>query len=299
MAAALSLTPSYYEALRRLTLELTGVALGDDHHFAIETRLSALARREGFGSLHDMVEELFARGQTRLAVNVVSALLERERRFFDDKPGIALLTDYVIPQLMAGYGGADLRILVFGCGSGQDAYSLAMTLDRLESQMTGLRTQIVAVDYPSWALERAKRGSYTHFEVQRGLPIMDLVTYFTRNGTDWRVNDLLSGRVEFTDFHLLSNPEALGKFHIILFGNALGHYSAPAQVRLLRNMAPITLPHGYLMLGDYDKLSDMNFGYDRVDGRAGLMKKREEIKAPVDPYAGRKRPTERTSFNNL
>lgn len=299
MAAALSLTPSYYEALRRLTLEMTGVALGDNHHFVVETRLSALARREGFGSLHDMVEELFARGQTRLAVNVVSALLERERRFFDDKPGIAQLSDYVIPQLMSGYGGDDLRILVFGCGSGQDAYSLAMTLQNLESQMVGLSTKIVAVDYPSWALDRAKLGSYTHFEVQRGLPIMDLVTHFTRSGTDWIANDPLRQRVEFKDFHLLSNPESLGKFHVILFGNALSHYSAPAQVRLLRNMAPITLPHGYLMLGGYDKLSDMNFGYDAVAGQSGLMKRREDVKVPIDPYEGRKRPTQRTSFNNL
>lgn len=299
MSAALSLKPSYYEALRRLTLEMAGVSLGKDHHFVVETRLSALSRREGFDSLADMVEELFSRGQTRLAVNVVSALLERERRFFDDKNSFAQLTDFVLPRLIAGYGGAPLRFLVFGCGSGQDAYSLAMTIDKLEAQMPDLETEIVAVDYPSWALDRASAGQYTHFEVQRGLPIRDLAKYFTRSGEDWVITDDLRRRVAVKEFHLLSNAESLGRFHVILFRNALGHYSAPAQVRLLRNLAPITLPHGYLMLGKDDELSRMNFGYDAVNGHAGLLKKHDDPKIEIDPYEGRKRPTERTSFKDL
>ena len=59
MRSALSLTPSYYEALKRLTLELAGVNLGSDHAFLVETRLSTLARNEGYESLNEMIEELF------------------------------------------------------------------------------------------------------------------------------------------------------------------------------------------------------------------------------------------------
>ena len=59
MSAVLSLNPNYYEALKRLTLELAGVNLGADHAFLIETRLSGLARSEGFDTLSNMVEELF------------------------------------------------------------------------------------------------------------------------------------------------------------------------------------------------------------------------------------------------
>jgi len=299
MSAALSLKPSYYEALRRLTLEMAGVSLGNDHHFIVETRLSALSRREGFDSLSDMVEELFSRGQTRLAVNVVSALLERERRFFDDKDSYDVISDHILPRLIAGYGGSPLRFLVFGCGSGQDAYSLAMTIDKLQAQMPDLETEIIAADYPSWALDRASEGRYTHFEVQRGLPIRDLVKYFTRSGEDWVINDELRRRVAVKEFHLLSNTEELGRYHLILFRNALGHYSAPAQVRLLRSLAPITMPQGYLMLGRDDKLSNLNFGYDPVENYQGLLKKHDDPKVEIDPYEGRKRPTERTSFKGL
>ena len=82
MSAVLSLNPNYYEALKRLTLELAGVNLGADHAFLIETRLSGLARSEGFDTLSNMVEELFKSGQSRLAVQVVSSLLERDTHFY-------------------------------------------------------------------------------------------------------------------------------------------------------------------------------------------------------------------------
>ena len=91
MRGALSLNPTYYEALKRLTLELAGVNLGSDHAFLIETRLATLARQEGYESLDDMVEELFNTGQSRLAVQVVSSLLERDTHFYTDRPSLCLL----------------------------------------------------------------------------------------------------------------------------------------------------------------------------------------------------------------
>jgi len=83
---ALSLAPSYYDALRSLTLELAGINLGANHAFLVETRLSRLARDEGYESLDDMINELFNTGGSRLAVQVVSALTERDTHFYKDKP---------------------------------------------------------------------------------------------------------------------------------------------------------------------------------------------------------------------
>ena len=97
MSAVLSLNPSYYEALRRLTLELAGVNLGANHAFLIETRLSSLARDEGFDSLTMMVEELFKSGQSRLAVQVVSSLMERDTHFYTDVSSFNKLDDIILP----------------------------------------------------------------------------------------------------------------------------------------------------------------------------------------------------------
>lgn len=297
MSAALSLKPSYYEALRRLTLELAGIKLGGDHTFLIETRLAALARREGFDGLPEMIEELFSRGQTRLAVHVVSALLERDMRFFDDKPGFQAFEDVILPRLLAAYGGGTLKILSFGCGSGQEAYGFGMVTENLREQLPALDFDITGVDYPSYSLQRAQDGRYTHFEVQRGLPARMLVKYFNRQGEDWIVNENLRSKVKFEEFHLLSNISKLGEFQLVLFRNSLKRYSPSAQFRILRGLSHIVSPNGYLMLGNTESLNDLNYGFDPVAGAGGVFKKREIIVEPEEIDDGRKKPNGRKTFH--
>ena len=292
---ALSLAPSYYDALRRLTLELAGINLGANHTFLVETRLSRLARENGYESLDIMVEELFKTGGSRLAVQVVTALTERDTQFFKDKRAFQRLEDIVLPDLHHKRGGGRVRLLSFGCASGQEPYGIAMLLDRMKSRLKGMQVDIVGVDYPSQALDRARDGLYTHFDVQRGLPIEDLVDFFEPKGEDWIVKSHIRDRVEFRDIHLLSKLDVLEEFHAVMFCGSLPHYSAPARVRVLRGLSGLVREHGFLILGEGEDLNQMNFGFDRVDDMAGLYKKREVVIEPeIDPTL--KVPNGRTTF---
>ncbi len=292
---ALSLAPSYYDALRRLTLELAGINLGANHAFLVETRLARLAREEGYDSLDAMVDELFQTGGSRLAVQVVSALTERNTHFFKDQTAFKRLRDVVLPDLHHKRGGGRIRLLSFGCSSGQEPYGMAMLLHQMREELEGLKVDIVGVDYPSQALERAREGRYTHFEVQRGLPIRDLVEYFETDNADWVVKDHIKDQVEFRDIHLLSKLDTLDDFHAVMFCGSLPHYSAPARVRVLRGLSGLVKENGYLILGEGESLSQMNFGFDRVTKNSGLYKKREVIIEPeIDPTL--KIPNGRTTF---
>lgn len=293
---ALSLAPSYYDALRRLTLELAGINLGASHAFLVETRLSRLAREEGYESLDFMIRELFKTGGARLAVQVVSALTERDTQFFKDKTAYDRLSNIVLPDLHHKRGGGRVRLLSFGCASGQEPYGMAMILDRMKDQLGDLKVDIVGVDYPSQALDRAREGRYTHFDIQRGLPIQDLVEFFEPTGEDWIVKSHIREKVEFRDIHLLSKLDVLEEFHAVMFCGSLPHYSAPARVRVLRGLSGLVKENGYLILGEGESLSQMNFGFDRViEDEAGLYKKREVIIEPeIDPDL--KIPNGRTTF---
>lgn len=292
---ALSLKPSYYDALKRLTLELAGINLGQNHEFLIETRLSALARQEGFDSLTVMIEELFANGQTRLAIHVVSALLERDTQFNAERESLDDIIDNVLPVLHRLYKGSTLRILSYGCSSGQEPFSLAMAIEKNKDLFPDINYEIVGVDYPSLAIDRARTGRYTHFEVQRGLPVKDLLQFFDRVGEDWVIKDDLRQKIEFTDFHLLSNLESLGDFHLVVFRNRLKRYSGPAQIRVLRELASVVRELGFLVLGRSEDLKDLNFGLDALSEFAHILRKREVIiEEPVDPNL--KLPNGRTTF---
>jgi len=274
---ALTLEASYYEALKRLTLELAGVNLGANHAFLVETRLARLARDEGYPSLEAMVDELFNTGKTRLAVQIVSALTERDTHFFKDQSAFNHLRDHVLPDLYHKRGGGRLRLLSFGCASGQEAYGMAMTVSAMADTLDGTTIDIIGVDYPSQALERARSGRYTHFEVQRGLPIRDLVQFFDPDGENWVIKPDIQNMVEFRDVHLLSKLDKLEDFHAVMFCGSLPHYSAPARIRVLRGLSGLVKAHGYLILGTGENLAQMNFGFDRVFEEPGLYKKREVI----------------------
>ena len=296
MRGGLTLKPSYYEALRRLTLELAGVHVGSDHAFLVETRLARLAREEGYASLDAMVDELFGEGQTRLAVRVVSALVERDTHFNRDPASLDTLERFALRDLAAVRGGGRVDVLCYGCGSGQDVYSVAMRAAALVEGggLGGMDVRVTGVDYPSQALERAQSGRYTHFEVQRGLGARDLLRWFeAEEDGDWTVRAELRRRVEFREMHLLSGLESLDTYHAVLFRGALGHYSAPAQVRVLRGLSRLIRQHGYLLLGTGEGLGEMHFGLDPVEGAPGLFRKRE-IVVPQEPVG--KQPTDRRDF---
>ena len=295
MSGALTLNPTYYEALKRLTLELAGVNLGSDHAFLIETRLATLARQEGYKSLDDMVEELFNSGQSRLAVQVVSSLLERDTHFYTDQKSLDKLEDIIIPALYASRKGGTIRIVSFGCSSGQEPYCIAMSLDKAKDKFPDVKFEIIGVDYPSSALDRARTGRYTHFDIQRGLPIRDLVTYFEREAEDWVIKKHIRDAVQFEETHLLSNLDGLGQFDIVVFRNALPHYSSPAQVRVLRGLSSLVKPLGYLLLGTDETLNHINYGFDALAQQPNVFLKREEkVEIIEDPNI--KKPTDRKTF---
>lgn len=298
MRDVLTLKPSYYDALKRLTLELAGVKLGSDHAFLVETRLSGLAQREGYDSLDAMIENLFTEGKTRLAIQIVSTLVERDTHFFYDPVSFSHLSDHVLPQLARARGGGKIRILSFACASGQEAYGVAMRVNALKDKLSGIDVEIVGVDYPSQALDRAKAGRYTHFEVQRGLSASDLIKYFSPSGEDWLIDEALRSQVTFHEMHLLSNLESLGQFHVVMFRGTLPHYSQTARLRVLRGLSERVKEFGYLILGSNETLSKANFGFDAVEGKGGLYRKREDIVEEVVPEIDPniKQPNGRTTF---
>lgn len=299
MRGALSLRPTYYEALRRLTLQLAGVHMGSDHAFLVETRLSRLARDQGYDSLDTMIDELFALGQSRLAIQVVSALVERDTHFNSDLKSLDTLFNVALPDLVEKRGGGRIDLLSYGCGSGQDVYSIAIRARQAEHKrlLEAVDFQITGVDYPSQALERAKAGRYTHFEVQRGLSILDLIANFTpdpaEGSTDWIAASHLTERVKFQDMHLMSGTGDLNEVHVVMFRGSISAYSRSAQIRVVRSLTKVLRPYGYLILGSNEALQDSYSELEPVSGSPGLYR-RLKIEPVVEPVG--KQPNGRTTF---
>ena len=93
---------------------------------------------------------------------------------------------------------------------------MAMLLKEDAQKFVGWRIEIIATDISNEVLDKAKKGFYTQFEVQRGLPITLLMKYFKQIGDKWQLDNVIRSMVQFRKFNLLDPPAVLGRFDRIL-----------------------------------------------------------------------------------
>ncbi len=165
-----------------------------------------------------------------IQAQIIEAMTTNESFFFrDDKP-FTHFRNQALPALLAARtGSARLRIWSAAAGSGQEAYSLAMILAECRAQVGGRGIEIVGTDLAAEPLVRARAGIYTQFEVQRGLPMQILVKYFTKDGTNWRIDEKLRAMAQFREWNLLADLRPLGMFDVVFCRNVLIYFDQPTK----------------------------------------------------------------------
>jgi chemotaxis protein methyltransferase CheR len=181
---------------------------------------------------------------------VVEAMTTNETFFFRDKIPFGQFRDAMVPRLIATRTGRRrLRIWCAAASSGQEPYSLAMSLKEMGERLAGWRIEIVATDISIEVLEKARSGIYSHFEVQRGLPIGLLLKYFTQIGDNWQIAPAIRTMVDFRPLNLLADFAHLGTFDVVFCRNVLLYFDQETKSRVLERVARSMEHDGYLVLG--------------------------------------------------
>jgi chemotaxis protein methyltransferase CheR len=245
-----------------------GIVLTEDKSYLLETRLGPVLARFGFASLGVLGAKLRALPEEALERAVVEALTTHESSFFrDGKPFEHLRA--ALPKLLAARGAGDrLRIWSAACSTGQEAYSVAM----LATETLGAAAQrldILATDISADVVGRAKEGSFSQFEVQRGLPIRALMTHFQQEGTRWRIKPALRAMIRFEERNLLAECAALGRFDVIFCRNVLIYFDPPTKTRVLEMMARQLAPDGVLYLGAAETVIGLTERLAPIPGERG------------------------------
>jgi chemotaxis protein methyltransferase CheR len=244
------LLPIAFETLANLLKTRSGLIIGTDKLYLLETRLSAIVKREKLIDLNGLAERLRRPGSDPLARDVVEAMTTNESFFFrDDKPFLHVRMQ-ALPRLVAARpAGSTLRVWSAASSSGQEAYSLAMIVAESTGLLAGRKVEIVGTDLARDQLARARDGVYSQFEVQRGLPVQMLMRYFRKQENNWRIADSIRAMAQFREFNLLSDLRSLGRFDIVFCRNVLIYFDQPTKTRVLEAIAGIMPPDGLLYLG--------------------------------------------------
>lgn len=225
----------------------TGQRVSKARAWRIDAALRPIARQLGLDSLDKLADRLVA-GDPRLATAVTEALLNNESSFFRDMAMFDLLREKVLPALAQQRAGMKrLRLWSAGCSTGQEAYSLAMMIKDDATRWDGWRIDILGTDVSAGTVTRARRGTYSQFEIQRGLPVRTMLRHFTQIDDEWAINPAIRAAVRFGAHNLLD--AAPGRFDLILCRNVL-MYLQPAIRRTVFDRLSLGLETGgALMLG--------------------------------------------------
>ncbi len=244
------LTTVAFDTLANLLKTKSGLVIGMDKLYLLETRLGSIVKREKLPDMNVLAERLRRPGSDALARDVVEAMTTNESFFFrDDKP-FAHFRTQALPRMVASRPpGSTLRVWSAASSSGQEAYSLAMIVAESTALLGGRKVEIVGTDIARDQLTRAREGLYSQFEVQRGLPVQMLMRYFRKEDPNWRIAETIRAMVQFREFNLLSDLRALGRFDIVFCRNVLIYFDQPTKSRVLEAISSLMPPDGLLYLG--------------------------------------------------
>jgi len=267
------MTPNDFNMIREILKKRSGLTLGEDKGYLLESRLVPVARVHGMKTLDDVVAKVRAAPSEQLLEDITDAMTTNESFFFRDNKPFDLFRDNILPHLLqARAGQRSFRIWCAAASSGQEPYSLAILLKEAERQLSGWRVEIVGTDISKVILERAKAGKYTQFEVQRGLPIQLLVKYFDKQGEHWTIKPDVRSMVTFKEYNLLDNLTPLGKFDIVFCRNVLIYFDQPTKKGVLEKIAGLMPSDGSLFMGGAETVLGITDKFEPVAGQRGIYK---------------------------
>jgi chemotaxis protein methyltransferase CheR len=245
-----ALSSAAFQTFATLLKSRSGLVIGPDKLYLLETRLASILKREKLRDLTALADRLRAPGSEALIRQVVEAMTTNESFFFrDDKP-FQHFRNQALPRLVAARpAGAPLRVWSAASSSGQEAYSIAMIVSECRASIGDRRIEIIGTDLARDQVTRAREGLYTQFEVQRGLPVQMLMRYFRKEESGWRISDAIRAMVQYREWNLLADLRPLGQFDVVFCRNVLIYFDQATKTQVLDAVARQISADGLLYLG--------------------------------------------------
>lgn len=226
----------------------TGQQLAANRAWRIETALKPLLREHRLDTLDDLIAALVVARTGELADMVVDALLNQETSFFRDAAVLDAVAD-AVHDMRGEAPHRRLRIWSAGCSTGQEPLSLAILLSERAGGKTAVLPEIVATDVSPTALARARAGKFSQFEIQRGLSVRRMISWFESAGNDWTASPELVRKVQFRQQNLANDLPPPGKFDVVLCRNVMLYFTSDVRRQVFASLYESLRPGGLLVMG--------------------------------------------------
>jgi chemotaxis protein methyltransferase CheR len=236
-----------------------GITLSEAKAPLVYSRLVKRLRTLGLRSFKDYCNMVGQRSGADERRHMAAALTTNVTRFFREAHHFDHFRTHQLPVLVEqARRGRRVRLWSAGCSSGEEPYSLALTVLAALPEAARLDVKILATDIDEAVLERAREGLYTDAAVA---PIERTLRqrWFGRGrdqkgGRFWRVGEELQALVAFKELNLIGAWPMRGPFQTIFCRNVAIYFEDDIQTRVWRQMSPLLSPEGLLYIGHSERI---------------------------------------------
>lgn len=256
-----------FEFIRRLVLEQCGISLADHKRQLVYGRLTRRLRELRIPSFADYCRMLEADGDNELP-QLVNSVTTNVTAFFREAHHFEFLVQRFLPEMRRERAaGKRLRLWSAGCSSGEEPYSIAMTLADGLADTRGWDARVLATDIDQNVLRTAEAGIYREDRLN-GVPDHLLKRWF-RRGTgnqsgNVRIADTVKDYVRFGYLNLMQEWPMKGPFDAIFCRNVIIYFDKDTKQRLVERFADMLVPGGYLFIGHSESLHGMSDRFELI-----------------------------------
>ena len=256
-----------FAALRALVKTHTGIHLSEQKRELVYGRLSRRLRALGLESFR-AYRELLERGDGDELVEFCNAITTNLTSFFREAHHFQYLREQVlVPRAAAAGGARRLRFWSAGCSTGEEPYSLAMTIHEAVGDVRRWDIKVLATDLDTEVLGRAQRGVYEEERV-RGLPAARLERFFRHDDSGksarYAVTQELRDLITFRELNLMHTLPMKGPLDAIFCRNVIIYFDKETQRQLFARIAQLQRPGDLLFLGHSESLYRVSDAYALV-----------------------------------
>lgn len=256
----MNFSPDEHQLVYELAQTICGITWDESKAYLVDSRFVTIPKKHGVATLAEFLK-MVRSGDAKAKADFIEAVTTRETSFFRDRSPFDALEHKVLPELIDSKGGSlfpkRIRIWSAACSTGQEPYSIAMTITRLLPDFLDWDISIYATDICDTAIAHASRGVYSDFDVERGIPDDLRSHHFERHERSWKVKDELRSMLRFETRNLMQCFQSLSSFDIIFCRNVAIYFTPDVRNDLFRRLSRQLSKEGTLFVGHAERLDHL------------------------------------------
>lgn len=257
------MTPALFQAFRDIAYQQAGISLRDGKEALVSARLAKRVRDLGLDGEAEYLELLRKDASGDEMVRFLDAISTNFTSFFREKPHFDQLTEEARAHLAAG--GRRFRVWCAASSSGEEPYSIALTLDQVFHD-TDVDYRVLATDISTRVLDQARRGRYSERQIDP-VPRELRARHFARvsdpssDEPRYEVSAKLRERILFKRLNLATPPFPMqGPLDVVMCRNVMIYFDQAVRQRLISEVERLLAPGGLLMIGHSETLNGITTG---------------------------------------